>query len=454
MARRVGSACARGRGAAAARAAAFAQPLDGPNVTTERDLAAGALVDSFFDPIAPVDPLPARRRSALGVEPSKASVRPQWTARLARNPKPNDGNPPFVLIDRYGGIQRYVEPVPQIDLDATSAKRSPCVATRATRCLATQLDLPRSPARAARKASTGGVDELAAFEEPLPAIEPTPADERRRPTDGHVDRRGRGVKSWKAKIIEGDGPMFDDKAQPMIMPEGVDPLYLERRATWRGCATCGSEVCGALPGRLRLRLAADLLRPRRVPAVGIRRHEDAAAGGRRSQPDDAIFDHAFVVYGNEEILDGRRSGGRVTLGYWLDDYGQRAIEGDYLASAQIDFIAGTSIDRRRLIGTVLRSSCRPSSTPPPDVPAVAVEEVVHRRLTRHGDGRRRQPVSIGRHPPATQSVLHRRLRDGLRRRRDVRQRRGRCDAAAERLSSARSRHACASSSTAARGTST
>ena len=45
--------------------------------------------------------------------------RPQWSARLARNPHEGDGNPPFVLIDRYGGIQRYVEPVQNIDLANT-----------------------------------------------------------------------------------------------------------------------------------------------------------------------------------------------------------------------------------------------------------------------------------------------------------------------------------------------
>ena len=42
-----------------------------------------------------------------------------------------------------------------------------------------------------------------------------------------------------------------------------------------------------------------------------------------SDPTDDFFNNAFVVFGNQDVLDGVRSGGRVRVGYWLDDYGIR-----------------------------------------------------------------------------------------------------------------------------------
>src|SRR5687768_9564026 len=105
-------------GDAHAQTSSDRQPLDGPNVTMDRDLAAGALLDSLIEPLAENGRANNAATRALGGSPSKASVRPQWTARLARNPKKGDGNPPYVLIDRYGGIQRYVEETPSVDLDS------------------------------------------------------------------------------------------------------------------------------------------------------------------------------------------------------------------------------------------------------------------------------------------------------------------------------------------------
>src|SRR5690348_3153581 len=58
------------------RRAAVEQPLDGPNVTTDRDMAVGSLVDSFFEPLTS-DAHPVRGATrALGGQPSKASIRP------------------------------------------------------------------------------------------------------------------------------------------------------------------------------------------------------------------------------------------------------------------------------------------------------------------------------------------------------------------------------------------
>src|SRR5690349_3560178 len=96
---------------------AVAQTAPSRRNVRDADRAAGELIDSFFDSAAEGSRSTRPVKNALGGQPSKASVRPQWTARLARNPKADDGNPPYVLIDRYGGIQRYVEPTPTVDLD-------------------------------------------------------------------------------------------------------------------------------------------------------------------------------------------------------------------------------------------------------------------------------------------------------------------------------------------------
>jgi hypothetical protein len=56
----------------------------------------------------------------------------------------------------------------------------------------------------------------------------------------------------------------------------------------------------------------------------------------RGEADGNDFVNAFVVYGNEDILDDARSGARLTMTYWLDDYGRHAIEGDYFGFGQIE----------------------------------------------------------------------------------------------------------------------
>jgi hypothetical protein len=316
------------------------QPLDGPNLSMDRDLAAGNLVDSLIDPIAENGKVTNAATRALG-KPSKASLRPQWTAKLARNPKQGDGHPAYVLIDRYGGIQRYVEESPQIDLEKHLGQTVSVRRDTGHTLLATQLDLPRSSRRgqAATKELHGDI-KLAAFEQ-MP--EPTPADGPPSPTaeplpPGEVINR---------EMIEGDGPMFEDQGEPMIVPEGVDPLYLDGGAHddglhFEGCENCGSKVCAmqggcGLNSRPVLSVRGEYLLwwadGMAIPPLVVR--GEVNDNGTVPTNDD-FFDNAFVVYGNQDILDEARSGGRLTLTYWLDDYGRHAVEGDYFGFGQIE----------------------------------------------------------------------------------------------------------------------
>jgi Putative beta barrel porin-7 (BBP7) len=305
----------------------------------DRDLAAGSLVDSLLDPIADDGRVSNAATKALGGRPSKASIRPQWTARLARNPNPGDGNPAFVLIDRYGGIQRYVEQSPSVDLKKHLGQTVSVRRDTGHTLLASQLDLPRTPRRpAANSAKQNGDVKLAAFEE-MPSPEPTLADGPPSPTAEPLPSR----EVVEGEIIEGQGPLLDEQGQPLVIPEGVDPLYLDggmhdEGLHFDGCDMCGSKVCktpggcgyGSRPivyahGEYLLWWFDGMNTPPLVAAA-----------------DNPQFQMAEIIYGGDEILDEARHGGRITLGYFMDDYGHTGIEGEYLALGVLDetFVAG------------------------------------------------------------------------------------------------------------------
>ncbi|HEX6962562.1 MAG TPA: BBP7 family outer membrane beta-barrel protein, partial [Lacipirellula sp.] len=327
-----------------AQAQSARQPQDGPNVTMDRDLAAGSLVDALLDPIAEDGKVANATTKALGGKPSKASIRPQWTARLARNPNPGDGNPTYVLIDRYGGVLRYVEQSRSVDLENYVGQTVSVRRDTGHTLLASQLDLPRSSRRTqANAANQNGDVKLAAFEE-MPSPEPTLADGPPSPTAEPLPS-GEIV---EGEIIEGQGPLLDENGQPLVVPEGVDPLYLdgslhEEGLHFDGCDMCGSTLCKMQGGcgygsRPVLSVRGEYLlwwadgMP--IPPLVVRGEVDD--NGTPADLTDDFFNNAFVVYGNEDILDEARSGGRVTVTYWLDDFGRQAIEGDYFGFGQVE----------------------------------------------------------------------------------------------------------------------
>jgi hypothetical protein len=322
------------------------QPTDGPNVRTDADDAAIELVDSLFGSFAPEDPLPNVAKRAIGVEPPKSTHRQKWAARLARNPRPEDGNPPYVLIDRYGGVQRYIEPVPQVDLDRHLGETVAVRRDTGGTLLASQLELPRVSMRrgatAAATAKTRNGVQLAAQEEPLPTpLVPTPAD------DGPMAASPDQPPSPTGETIDAGPMMYEaDGAYEgeMIIPDGVDPLYLDGDSEFGNqCTVCGDGVCG---GQGCLGGCGFGSRPvfyargeyllwafdgMNVPALVV-------------SSNDEIFDlDDPIIFGNStNALDDARSGARITLGYWLDDYGQLGIEGDYITfgDENLDFVAG------------------------------------------------------------------------------------------------------------------
>ena len=66
-------------------------------------------------------------------------------ARLVRTPIQSDGHPPFALADQSGHIQRYVEPVPGIDLQPFVGQVVVVRHDTGRTLLASQLELPPQP---------------------------------------------------------------------------------------------------------------------------------------------------------------------------------------------------------------------------------------------------------------------------------------------------------------------
>ena len=168
----------------------------------------------------------------FGSERSKAVRRPQWSARLAVNPKRGDGNPPYVLIDRYGGIQRYVEPTPQVDLESHVGQTVSVKRDTGGTLLATQLDLPRRPvgAQADRRVTPAAFEEL-----PKPELADGPVPPAQgEPIEGAANRR-RSDRRRRAN--------FDGHHGPMPPHDGVDPLFLDGEHEFESCPECGDEIC-------------------------------------------------------------------------------------------------------------------------------------------------------------------------------------------------------------------
>jgi hypothetical protein len=305
------------------------------------DRAAGALIDSIFDSAADGSRSDRPVKQALGGQPSKASQRPEWSARLARNPKPDDGNPPYVLIDRYGGIRRYVEPTPTVDLDRYLGQAVTVRRDTGHTLLASQLELPKV-ARPAGMVVGEGV-KLASAEMPAPG-EPTLAD-------GIEGASGEPLPDPipdPQSMVDGygghEGPWFDESGRPINLPEGADPLYLDESEGphLEGCTNCGSAVCQAQGGCgygsrpvfwVRGEYLAWWTEGMYVPPLVVR--GEVGDNGTPGDPSDDFFNNAFVVFGNQDVLDGIRSGGRVRAGYWLDDFGQTAIEGEYFGFGEV-----------------------------------------------------------------------------------------------------------------------
>jgi hypothetical protein len=331
---------------------------DGPNQPGEADAAARNLVDGLFTAKAPEDPLDRAATRAMGVKSPQSARRPAWSGRLVRNPRTKDGNPPYALVDQYGGVRRYVEPTPQVDLERYVGRTVTVVRDTGGTLLATQLNLPRAtPQRVAAGAPGRSGVRLAAAEEATPGkIEPIPAAGGAPAEvlpEGSVAEMGSSAPD--APVMEGEGPMMMESGQPMMVDESGQPipapyggadLDLDSTIDFGGCPTCGDQICGgqgcALGGcgfgsrpiwYVRGEYLLWWFEGMETPPLVVR--GEVNDNGTPTNATDDFFDNAFTVYGGNRILEDPRNGYRVSIGYWLDDYGKYAVEGDYVGFSRL-----------------------------------------------------------------------------------------------------------------------
>jgi hypothetical protein len=146
-------------------------------------------------------------------------------ARLVRNPDLSGGLPPFALTDQTGTIQRYVEPVPGIDLEPYVGQVVTVRHDTGPTLLASQLELPAQPLYPMLgDASPSSQDEFV----PINAA-------RRRPSRSHRPVQQAQFADDDDTTVEllGEGEQAEGGAPPMeqtmpeaeVYPEGAYPAF-------------------------------------------------------------------------------------------------------------------------------------------------------------------------------------------------------------------------------------
>lgn len=298
--------------------------------SSSSDLAAGKMVDSIFDPQAPDTLLGNQSRRT--VPTTKAVRRTTLQGKLVRNSNPKDGAPPYALVDSYGGILRYVEPVDRINLKPYVGKMVGVRHDTGDILLASQLALPRMQPGTTTRANTSAVQQ-AAFTEPLPAgqevLEPTPADgtESSAPVETYTFEGG------------------EQTGDPVYLGE-TGPVYEDTGIGYGNCPECATGTC-ALHGGYGRRRAS--IGPRAylhgeyllwwfdgMDTPPLVTTSNAADGGVLPNPGQNDNPTTIILYGDNPLLEDPRSGFRIELGVWLDDDHKQAIEGDYLFLGKLE----------------------------------------------------------------------------------------------------------------------
>ncbi len=300
-------------------------------------------------------------------------------AILIINPDTSGGRPPYALTDQFGRIQRYIEPSPGIDLSSHVGTKVRVKNDTGKTLLSSQLELTgASPQlKPLRTQTNNGIAstpsqpsewkgngrlltpiETVQFDEALPAVEEDPAapimldemlpdpDEAMNSMEHSIDTKREELstndyqpsdslpESVEPLVIDElplDGNMHND---PLSMDEGCESCRRKSVGSYRTgpnhCKNCGQckkcnqglSCCPAsepgIYGRADYTLwwFDEMYTP---PLVTSGTVASEAVLGR---------DGTQVIFGGD-LLDDARSGLRLTLGAWLDDQRDFAIEGDY-----------------------------------------------------------------------------------------------------------------------------
>ena len=310
-----------------------ADAADRVNRSTPSDVAAGRWMDAFLDPSTP---LPAAKpRRAPRQQRRRVQRHSGLTGKLVRNSDVQDGSPPFALVDRYGGVLRYIEPVKSVPLEKYLDKTVAVRHDTGDTLLASQLNLPRVNNVSS---STTGL-QLAQNLEPIPAGAPEPAVAGPLPA---------------GEVIGESRPIQGIRNEPVYVDEGY-----EGGLDFGGCTSCGDVTCGGGGGcgygargvmyfhgeYLLWRLKGMNTPPLVVQFENVDSNVNVGTDddGNGAVDDNAAVGPFSIIFGGNETLDDERNGGRFTWGLWLDDYGQWGIGADFLFLEDLEesFTAGT-----------------------------------------------------------------------------------------------------------------
>lgn len=303
-----------------------ADAADGPNRLSSSDVAAGRFVDSLLSPRMPMP----------GTRPSHPQRRPAMyrsgslRGKLVHNPNAQSGEPEFALVDRYGKILRYVEPSRSVSLEAYLGQTVAVRHDTGRVLLASQLALPRS--QSSPRGDTGL--QLVQHEEPIPAGEPVPADA------PEESIKVKETTQPAPELYYEEGPVFEE-----------GPIYLDGEyddgLDFGGCPSCGSYMCRQFGGcgigsrGIAYAHAEYLLwwmEGMNTPPLVIQFQNIDLTNPAAPVVEGPVN----TIYGGSRVLEDERNGGRLTLGFWLDDLGEWGLEGDWLALSTLDdsFVAG------------------------------------------------------------------------------------------------------------------
>ena len=321
-------------------------------------------------------------------------------ALLIRNADMTGGKPPFALVDQFGKVQRYVEPSPGIDLTAHVGSRVRVLHDTGETLLASQLDLPvslpsdlqplvqnRSLKRQTEPKNQNQIHRDFDHEQGIIAVqfdegitplsdnaEPIVLEELLSSEAGHLPGpSSRHSTETLAPIVgeeilphgshshphSSDCPHCNKQhSSAPIQVESttcdcdrcrVKPASSYRKTShrdhaWSGCPNCGrgDQWCGPTcnPGSRRGWYGrADYLlwwfKGMDTPPL--------VTGGTQASEGVLGRPGTTVLFGgNNDLFDDARSGLRLSLGMWLDDERNFAIEGDWLfmETESIGFSAG------------------------------------------------------------------------------------------------------------------
>lgn len=301
-------------------------------------------------------------------------------AVLMRNPDTAAGEPPYVLLDDYGRVRRYVEPSPGARLDERVGERVRVLHDTGRTLLASQLDFgdelrPLKPSGRRAPAEFRPPREARSLDRRRDRLVPaqfddTPLGESVLDDPGPLDSPG---------SLDDVTPLDDDRPEPIVLedllaedvdelppPDGTETLPLldrgegyyrsapasdcphcngpKPRATTADCSNCqttkGCPNCGRTERRYNYGADLTCCPPSRRGFYGRAEYLlwwfngfDTPPLVTRGTTDGAAVLGApgtSVVFGGGDLLDGARNGLRFTVGGWLDERRDYAIEADVL----------------------------------------------------------------------------------------------------------------------------